>query len=181
MVRAFCKPSLQPLDTLQTPNWHERAAFQRSSFGRSRSGCRLLAMTQWPLKTPFFSLFFFFFFFLFSFPVVYFSHRRSARIKKLIQRKLTGVPQNLWVNPFPDRVGHFGPPGGHIGFCRRYGVAGSERVPSLLLCCYYFQSMVFYPIVQHLLKIKISNITPMVVVLNFFEVIFTFLYPKRQF
>ena len=26
-------------------NWHERAAFQRSSFGRSRSGGRLLAMT----------------------------------------------------------------------------------------------------------------------------------------
>ena len=25
--------------------WHERAAFQRSSFGRSRSGGRLLAMT----------------------------------------------------------------------------------------------------------------------------------------
>ena len=26
-------------------NWHERAAFQRSSFGRSRSGGRLLATT----------------------------------------------------------------------------------------------------------------------------------------
>ena len=26
-------------------NWHERAAFQRSSFGRSRTGGRLLAMT----------------------------------------------------------------------------------------------------------------------------------------
>ena len=88
--------------------WHERVAFQRSSFGRRRSGGSLLAMTQWPLKTPFFSFSFFSFFSFFS--VVYFSHRRSAWIKKLIQRKLTGAPQNLGVDPFPDPVGHFGAP-----------------------------------------------------------------------
>ena len=39
---------------------------------------------------------------LFLFFVVYFSYRRSAWIKKLIWRKLTGTPQNL------DPIGHFG-------------------------------------------------------------------------
>ena len=44
------------------------------------------------------------------FSVVHFSHRRSARIKKLIYRKLTGAPQNLGVDPYPVPVGHFGAP-----------------------------------------------------------------------
>ena len=39
--------------------------------------------------------------------VVYFSHRRSAPIKK---PKSTGAPKNLWVDPFPDPIGHFGVP-----------------------------------------------------------------------
>ena len=43
--------------------------------------------------------------------VFYVSHRRSTRIKKLILRKLTGVPINLGVDHSPDPVGHF-------GFCR---------------------------------------------------------------
>ena len=51
-----------------------------------------------------------YFSFLFLFPVVYFSHRRSARIKKLILRKLTGAPKNLGVDTFPDPVSHFGAP-----------------------------------------------------------------------
>ena len=38
-------PQIFTRDTYHTNNWHERAAFQRSSFGRSRSGGRLLAMT----------------------------------------------------------------------------------------------------------------------------------------
>ena len=41
-------------------------------------------------------------FFHFYFSVATFVHRRSARIKKLILRKLTDG-----LNPFPDHVGHF--------------------------------------------------------------------------
>ena len=47
-----------------------------------------------------------FLFFLLS--VVYFSHRRSARIKKLILGKLLKMPKNLGVDTFTDLVGHFG-------------------------------------------------------------------------
>ena len=50
------------------------------------------------------------FLFSFFFSVVYFYHRRSARIKKLIQRKLTGTPKNLGVDTFPDPLCHFGAP-----------------------------------------------------------------------
>jgi len=39
-----------------------------------------------------------------------FSHRRSARIKKLIKQKLIRTLQNLGVDTFPDPVGHFGAP-----------------------------------------------------------------------
>ena len=39
--------------------------------------------------------------------VTTFSHKRSARIKKLI---LMGTPKNLWVDLFSDPVGHFGAP-----------------------------------------------------------------------
>ena len=38
------------------------------------------------------------------------SHKRSARIKKLILRKLMGEPKNLGVNHFPDPFGHFEAP-----------------------------------------------------------------------
>ena len=51
--------------------------------------------------------FLFFSFSFFSFPVVYFSHRRSARIKKLILKKLTGASKNLGVDTFPDPVSQF--------------------------------------------------------------------------
>ena len=47
-------------------------------------------------------------YFHYSFPPL--SHRRSARIKKLIVRKLTGAPKNHGVHPFLDPVGHFGAP-----------------------------------------------------------------------
>ena len=47
-----------------------------------------------------------YFVFLFFFLVLYSSHRRSAHIKKLIERKLSGAPKNLVVDP----VGHFGAP-----------------------------------------------------------------------
>ena len=56
--------------------WHERLAFQ--SVSNNISG---------HYKRHYFSFFFF--------SVVYFSHRRSAWIKKLISQKLTGVPRNL--------------------------------------------------------------------------------------
>ena len=64
----------------------------------------------------------FFLFFLFS-------HRRSARITKLILQKLRRVPKNLGVNTFQDPVGHFWPPRGHFGFWRRCSIAGGESVP----------------------------------------------------
>ena len=48
--------------------------------------------------------------YIFFFPVVYFSHRRSARIKKLIDGKLTGGPKNLGIDTFPHPVCHFGAP-----------------------------------------------------------------------
>ena len=48
-------------------------------------------------------------YFLFSppfFPVFYFSHRGSARIKKLFS-KVAGVHKNLGVDTFPDPISHF--------------------------------------------------------------------------
>ena len=45
-----------------------------------------------------------------------FSQRRSARIKKLVLKKLIRAPNNLGLDPFPDPIGHFGAPGGHFGF-----------------------------------------------------------------
>ena len=48
-----------------------------------------------------------------------FSHRGTARIKKLILRKLFRTPKNLGVDTFPDPSAILGPPNGHFGFCRR--------------------------------------------------------------
>ena len=45
-----------------------------------------------------------------DFSVAPFSHRRSARIKKLIYRKLFVVPNKMGLDPFPDPVGYFGAP-----------------------------------------------------------------------
>ena len=56
--------------------WHERAAFQRSVFGRLTAGNGVVATF---LISLFFSVFLFFFF-----SAVTFSHRKSAQIKKLI-------------------------------------------------------------------------------------------------
>ena len=81
-----------------------------------------------------------------------FSHRKSARIKKLVLLKLTVAPNDLGVHPFPDPVGHLGSPGGYFGLlrfswkewsnqavrcCRRCGVAGGERVPPSPLGWYF--------------------------------------------
>ena len=40
--------------------------------------------------------------FHFPFSVTTFSHRKSVRIKKLIEQTLTGAPKNLRVDTFPD-------------------------------------------------------------------------------
>ena len=73
-------------------NWHERSAFQ--SVG-------VRATTLVACIKIFFSHFI---------SVATFSHRRNARIKKLILRKLTGTPKNLGVDTFPDPLCHFGAP-----------------------------------------------------------------------
>ena len=60
----------------------------------------------------------------YSFPPTFFSSqsrpflRRNARIKKPIEQKLFRAANNIGVDPFPDPVGHFGPPGIHFGLCR---------------------------------------------------------------
>ena len=92
------------------------------------------------------------------FSTVFFSHRRSARIKKPILQKLTGAPKNLGLDTFLDPVSHFGAPTSHFA-----GIAGGERVPPALLgfyspnCCY----QVCFPILSifylTLLVTKISQ------------------------
>ena len=52
------------------------------------------------------------------FSITTFSHRTATRIKSLIKWKLTGAPKT-----FQDPIGHFGAPGGHFGFCRRWASA----------------------------------------------------------
>ena len=59
---------------------------------------------------------YFLFFLSILFSVATFSHRGSARIKKLIQQKLLEIANILGLHPFPDLVGHFGASGDHFGF-----------------------------------------------------------------
>ena len=103
LARAVGVPAVgvQAVDCLQWrighyfhPYWRERAAFQRSAFGRLTAGNDVVA-------TIIISLFFFSFFSRF---------RRSDRIKKAILQKLLRMPKNPGVDTFPDSVGHFGPP-----------------------------------------------------------------------
>ena len=56
--------------------------------------------------------------FHFFFSVATFSHRRRARIKKLILRKWLEMANNLGLDPFPDPVGHFGAPWWPFGLRR---------------------------------------------------------------
>ena len=74
-----------------TTNWDERSALQSVTVWRSIGN--YVSGHYFPII----------FSFLFLFSVVYFSHRRSAWIKKLIQRNLLRVANNL------DRH-YFGPP-----------------------------------------------------------------------
>ena len=61
---------------------------------------------KWPLFSSFCSLFPP----LFFSSVATFSHKRSARIKKLIQQKLIRAPKTLEAETFPDSVGHLWAP-----------------------------------------------------------------------
>ena len=49
------------------------------------------------------------FFFLFFSSIATFSYRRSTQIKKIILKKLRGVPKSQGVNTFPDPVGPWWP------------------------------------------------------------------------
>ena len=153
MLRTFLQ-SYEILFPLQTADrisgldqfWHERAAFQWSAFGRSTAGNNVVAI----IIISFFSFFPVFFLPLFFSSVATFSHRRSARIKKLILRKLLRTPKNLGVDTFPDPVGHFGAPWRPFWIlqavrrCRRCGVAGGQRAPPSPLGWYFFFFFSFF-------------------------------------
>ena len=65
-----------------------------------------------------------------------FSHRRSARIKKLIYRKLLRMPKNLGGRHLSrPRQPFWGPLVAILDFA---GVADGERVPPAPLGWYYF-------------------------------------------
>ena len=106
-------------------NWHERSALQsvavRRSTGNDVSGHYFHSYSS--------------FHFFFSFAT--FSHRRSARIKKLIWQKWLEMANNLGLDPSSDPVGHFGATWGHFGFCRQCGVAGGEWGPPAPLGWYF--------------------------------------------
>ena len=51
-----------------------------------------------------------------------------------------GAPKNLGVDTFPDPVGHFGPPSGHLGFCRQCCVEDGELVPPAPIGWYFTKS-----------------------------------------
>ena len=61
----------------------------------------------------------------------HFSHKRSARIKKLIQQKLLRMPKNLGVDTLSAILG---PPGGHFGFCRRCSITGGAALQAVSKC-----------------------------------------------
>ena len=68
---------------------------------------------------------YYFRFLRFSFSsTITFSHRRRARIKKLIQQKLTGAPKNLLLSR--SRRPFWGPLAAILDFA---GVAGGQRAP----------------------------------------------------
>ena len=66
-------------------------------------------MIEWPLFLLLFSLFLRFhpFFHIFL-SVVYFSHRRSAWIQKVVEQSVILEPKNLRSYTFLDPIGHFG-------------------------------------------------------------------------
>ena len=124
VLKSFCISHLRrSTGTLQT-YWHKWSLLQLITFMQSTGllFSQLLARAagvavgrlqavDWQRRlwtTIFIIIFHHFFHFFFS--VATFSHRRSARIKKLIQRKWLQMANNLGWDPFPDAVGHFGAP-----------------------------------------------------------------------
>ena len=102
-------------------NWHERSPFQLVA---------VQAVDWHDDSRPLFSLFFS----LFFFSITTFSHKRRARIKKLILRKLTKGPKNLRVHPFPDPCGHFGATWRPIWIFKALIEAGGEVVQEVQRC-----------------------------------------------
>ena len=76
---------------------------------------------------------------LFFSSVVYFSHRRSSRIKKL-----TGAPKNSGVDTFPNPVSHF-------GFSRQCGFACGKQVPLAPLGWYFLLTYLHHALFSFLL------------------------------
>ena len=60
----------------------------------------------------------------------------SARIKKLIKRKLTVAPKIQEQTSFQTLSAILGLPRGHFVFCKQCDVAGGERMPLVLLGWY---------------------------------------------
>ena len=99
--------------------WHERSALQsvavRRSTGIDVSGplfwhkrCQAVRRCRrWAIAPGAARLVFTIIFFPPFFSVATFSHRRGARIKKLILQKWLEMPNNLGLIPFPDPVSHF--------------------------------------------------------------------------
>ena len=83
---------------------------------------------------------------LFFFSV--FSNRTAPWIKRLILWKLTGVPKNLGLYPFPDPSTIFGHPGGHffLGFHRKNDkikkISNSKKPETLSFFLSFFLSVI---------------------------------------
>ena len=71
--------------------------------------------------------------------VIYFFHRRIARIKKTYLAKVDGSTHKPKGATFPEPVGHFGAPKRHFGFCRGCGIASGEQMTLAPLSWYYYR------------------------------------------
>ena len=96
-----------------------------------RSGCRLATTLVATINDIIF--------FLSFVSVVYFSHRRSAWIKKLICKSWRKAQKPKGWQLLQTTSAIVGPPSGHFGFCRLCSVAGSERLSPALLGWFYLQ------------------------------------------
>ena len=74
----------------------------------------------------------------FHFSATTFSHRRNARIKKLILWKLTGAPKNWGVDTFSDSDGHLGAPWRPFWILQAVRCYSGEKVPPAPLGWYFY-------------------------------------------